>query len=65
MFGTISTIILLAVSSSKILFMLYLSSALIGLSLASMYPMGVAFASSKPLDSSRFHFEVQGPVLGA
>ena len=54
MFGTISTIILLAVSSSKILFMLYLSSALIGLSLASMYPMGVAFASSKLSDSSEF-----------
>ena len=54
MFGTISTIILLAVSGSQILFMLYLSSALIGLSLASMYPMGVAFASSKLSDSSEF-----------
>ena len=40
--------------STKVLFMLYFSSALIGLSLASMYPMGVTLASERLSDDSQF-----------
>ena len=52
--GFISVIIMLIVASTKVLFMLYFSSALIGLSLASMYPMGVTLASERLSDDSQF-----------
>jgi hypothetical protein len=52
--GTISVIIMIIVASTKVLVMLYFASALIGFSLASMYPMGVTLAGERLSDDSQF-----------